>query len=151
MKRFCFVMPRRQQLGLALFFAVLLLSPVLCGPALAGEGVPPAILASFESFSKGWMARLEQVNQQNSRTLKSESATNGRVVGRYVCYGPDCMREVRGTESKATPYVGIIRYAQKVMEKEGDTPQKMREHPGVPTSEIQVTEIFRYTDGRWVY
>lgn len=151
MKWFCFVMPGRQHLGPALFFAALLLSPALCGPALAGEDVPPAILASFESFSTGWMARLEQVNQRNSRTLKPESAANGRVVGRYVCYGPDCMREVRGTESKATPYVGIIRYAQKMVEKEGDTPQKMREHPGVSTSEIQVTEIFRYTGGRWVY
>ena len=151
MKRLCFAIPGRQQLGLALFSATLLLSLLLCTSALAGEGVPPAILTSFESFSKGWMARLEQVNQQNSRTLKPESAANGRVVGRYICYGPDCMREVRGTESKATPYVGIIRYAQKVVEKEGDTPQKMREHPGVPTSEIQVTEIFRYTGGRWGY
>jgi hypothetical protein len=151
MKRFCFRIPGRQQLGRTLFFATLLLLPVFPGPALAEEGVPPAILTSFESFSKDWMARLEQVNQQNNRSLKPESATDGRVVGRYICYGPDCMREVRGTESKATPYVGIIRYAQKVLEKEGDTPQKMRDHPGVPTNEIQVTEIFRYTKGRWVY
>jgi len=150
MKRFCFVIPRRQQLGLALFFTVLLL-PVHRTPALAGEGVPPAIQTSFENFSKGWMARLEQVNQQNNRALKPESAANGRVVGRYICYGPDCLREVRGTESKATPYVGIIRYSQKTIEKEGDTTKNMREHTGVPTSEIQVTEIFRYTGGRWVY
>jgi hypothetical protein len=151
MKSFSFVMRGKQQRSLGLFFAVLLLSPFLCGSALAGESVPTAILTSFESFSKGWMARLEKVNQQNSREAKSESAADGRMVGRYICYGPDCMREVRVTESKATPYVGIIRYAQKVMEKEGDTPQKMKADPGVQTSEIQVTEIFRYTGGRWVY
>lgn len=144
-------MQGRQQLGLTLFFAVLLLSSSLCGSALAGEDIPSAILSSFEIFSRGWMAKLDQVNQQNSRALKSESADNGRVVGRYICYGPDCIKEVRGTDSKATPYVGIIRYAQKIVKKEGDTPQKMREHPGVPISEIQVMEIFRYTGGRWVY
>jgi len=55
MKRVYFIMPGREQLGLILFFAVLLLSQVLCGPALAGEVVPPAILKSFESFSKNWM------------------------------------------------------------------------------------------------
>ena len=38
-----------------------------------------------------------------------------------------------------------------VVEKEGDTLEKMRDHPCVPTNEIQVTEIFRYTGGRWVY
>lgn len=151
MKHFCFVIPGRKQLGLVLFSAVLLLSPILWDSALAGEDVPPAILTSFENFGKNWMARLEQVNQQNTRTLKSTSTADGRVVGRYVCYGPDSLREVRGTDSKLTPYVGIIRYSQKTMEKEGDTQQKMREHPGVQTSEIQVTEIFRYTGGRWVY
>ena len=113
--------------------------------------MPPAILTSFEGFSKNWMARLERVNQQNLLGLKPEAAANDRVVGRYICYGPDCIREVRGTDSKATPYVGIIRYPQKVMEKEGDTLQKMKEHPGTQASEIQVTEIFRYTKGRWVY
>jgi hypothetical protein len=151
MKHISFVIPGKKQLGLVLFFAVLLLPPILWNQALAGENVPPAILTSFESFGNTWMARLAQVNQQNTRTLKSASAADGRVVGRYVCYGPDSLREVRGTDSKLTPYVGIIRYSQKTMEKEGDTQQKMREHPGVQTSEIQVTEIFRYTGGRWVY
>jgi hypothetical protein len=151
MKGFRFIRLGRRRLGLALFFTALLWSPILSGRTLAGEEVPPAILSSFESFSKSWMARLEQVSRQNSRALKPEPAADGRVIGRYICYGVDCMREVRGTDSKATPYVGIIRYPQTVMEKEGDTPQKMRAHPGVPTSEIQVTEIFRYTNGRWVY
>lgn len=97
------------------------------------------------------MSRLEQVNQQNIRTMKSETAANGRVVGRYICYGPDCVQEVRPTGSKVTPYVGILRYSQKVMEKEGDTLQQMQENAAVPASEIEVTEIFRYTRGRWVY
>ena len=150
MQRFFFSMSGRLS-GLFLTTLLLLLFKFSCGPVLAGEGVPSSVLTSFESFSTGWMSRLEQVSQQNSRSLKPESSANGRVVGRYVHYGPDCVREVRGTGSKATPYVGILRYAQKVVEKEGETLQKMKEHPGVPTSEIQVMEIFRYTGGRWVY
>lgn len=149
MKHFC--PSKRPPLWLLFVFAVLLLPPFVHSPALAGEVVPPAILTSFEGFSKNWMARLEQVNQQNLQGVKPEAAANDRVVGRYICYGPDCIREVRNTDSKATPYVGIIRYPQKVMEKEGDTLQQMKEHPGTQASEIQVTEIFRYTKGRWVY
>jgi len=150
MKRISFAKLGRQW-GLVFFAAVLALLPGLCGVSQAEETVPPSVLTSFESFSKGWMFKLEQVSQQNSRDLKPESTADGRLVGRYVCYGPECVREVRGTDSKITPYVGIIRYAQKVMEKEGETPQKMKAHSGVPTGEIQVTEIFRYTGGRWVY
>lgn len=150
MQGFCFARSGRYW-GLFFLVVVLALLPGPCGSALAGEAVPPAVLTSFENFTKGWMAKLEQVSQQNSRELKPEPAANGRLVGRYVCYGPDCVREVRGTDSKTTPYVGIIRYAQKAMEKEGETPQKMKAHPGLPTGEIQVTEIFRYTSGRWVY
>lgn len=149
MKRSCFSISG--QWGPIFLAAVLVLLPGLCGVSPAGEAVPPAVVASFENFSKGWMSRLEQVSRQNSRELKPESAANGRLVGRYVCYGPECVREVRGTDSKITPYVGIIRYGQKVMEKEGETLQKMKDHPGVATGEIQVTEIFRYTGGRWVY
>jgi len=146
----CFVRSGRQW-GLSFFALMLTLLPGFCGSSLAGEVVPPAVLTSFEKFSQGWMSRLEQVSQQNSRELKPEPVANGRLVGRYICYGPDCVREVRGTDSKITPYVGIIRYAQKVMEKEGDSLQKIKDHPGASTSEIQVTEIFRYTGGRWVY
>jgi hypothetical protein len=146
-----FSLPGRQPLWLIFVFAALLLPLFVHSPALAGEVVPPAIQTSFEGFSKNWMARLEQINQQNLQGVKPEAAANNRVVGRYICYGPDCIREVRGTDSKATPYVGILRYPQKVMEKEGDTLQKMKEHPGTQASEIQVTEIFRYTKGRWVY
>jgi len=150
MKRFFFARSGRP-CGLIFFVMLLTMVAGFFGPALAGEAVPDYILTSFEKFSQGWMCRLEQVNRDNSLDLKTESAANGRLVGRYICYGPDCAREVRTTDSKATPYVGIIRYAQKVMEKEGETPQKMKDHPGMPTSEIKVTEIFRYTGGRWVY
>ena len=149
MKRFCFPMSGRPQGPLSV--ALLLLLALLFSGPVQAEDVPAPVLTSFESFSKDWMARLEQVNQQNSRVPKTEPGSNGRVVGRYVHYGPDYNREVRGTDSRATPYVGILRYAQKMMEKEGETPQKMREHPGIATGEISVMEIFRYTGGRWVY
>jgi hypothetical protein len=144
-------MPAEKRKGIGAVVVLLLLIS-LCGTALAGEAVPPSIAASFESFSTGWMSRLAQVSQENSRTVKPEAPdAGGRTVGRYICYGPDCVREVRATGSRATPYVGILRYAQKAMEKEGETPQKMKEHPGVATGEIQVTEVFRYSAGRWVY
>lgn len=149
MKLFC--TPGRHPLGLLFVFAALLLPPFFPSPASAGKTVPPAILASFDGFSKSWMARLERVNQQNRQSLKPEPAANDRVIGRYIYYGPECIQEVRSTDSKATPYVGIIRYPQKVMEKEGETLKKMKAHPGTLASESQVTEIFRYTGGRWVY
>lgn len=149
MRRFRILGPR--PLGLMFTLTLLLLTPLLASSALAGDLVPPAILTSFEGFSKDWMTRLEQVNQQNLQSVKPEPTANHRVVGRYICYGPECIREVRRTDSKATPYVGILRYPQKEMEKEGDTAQNMKEHPGILASEIQVTEIFRYTGDRWVY
>ena len=144
-----FPAPGKHPLGLLFVFAALLL--FFHSPASAGETVPPAILASFDGFSQSWMARLERVSRQNLQSLKPKSAANDRVVGRYICYGPDCVQEVRSTDSKVTPYVGIIRYPQKVMEKEGETLKNMKAHPGTQASEIQVTEIFRYTGGRWVY
>ncbi len=145
--------PRSNQSLVLLLSAGLLLLTLLCGAfgAQAGEEPPPEILASFATFSKGWMARLDEVSLQNSRSAKAEKGNNGRVFGRYLCYGPECRQEVRATGSKATPYVGILRYVQREMEKEGDSPQQMRARPGVATGETQVTEIFRYTGGRWVY
>ncbi|MGV1100390.1 hypothetical protein ACUUL3_13405 [Thiovibrio sp. JS02] len=154
MKGFCDLLPERRVLLPLLFFAFLLLAPLFCasaGRAAEEKSPPPDIMASFEAFSKSWMSRLDQVSRRNSLIAKPEAVASGRLRGRYLCYGPDCEREVRGTGSKATPYVGIIRYVQREMEKEGKTLQEMREHPGVATGETKVTEIFRYTGGRWVY
>lgn len=136
--------------------ALFLLAPLLLSLApaslcLGGESVPSAILESFQQFSQGWMARLEQVSQQNSRTVKPEVAADGRVIGRYICYGPDCATEVRSTNSTVTPFVGIIRYPQKTMVKEGSSAQRLHEEQGIVAHAVNVTEIFRYTGGRWVY
>jgi len=133
------------------FLAVSLILMPQPSLALAEDPVPVKVRASFEKFSKVWMARLEQVNRDNNLAVKPETVAPGRVVGRYLRYGPDCTREVRATGSKTTPFVGILRYSQRTMEKEGETIPKMKDNPASASGEIQVMEIFRYTGGRWVY
>ena len=72
-------------------------------------------------------------------------------VGRYVCYGPECEFSIKETGSAETPFVGLLHYSEKHFLKKGETRQKTFQHPGVLTKKIRVTEIFRFTRGKWVY
>ncbi|UKL12989.1 hypothetical protein [Dissulfurimicrobium hydrothermale] len=110
------------------------------------------IRQSFERFAKAWMAKLEAISRENSKKIRLEPLErDGVYVGRYVCYGPECNISIKRTGSKETPYVGMIYYSEKQVLKKGPTRQDALNDPGTPIEEVPVTEIFRYTKGKWVY
>lgn len=105
---------------------------------------------SFEEFVKSWMVKLEKISQKNSRDLRPERSKEG-YSGQYVSYGPEYRLRIKKTEAAETPYVGFLHYQEKHIVKKGRTPQEVSLDPGKVASEIEVTEIFRYTRGQWAY
>lgn len=107
---------------------------------------------SFEQFAKTWMAKLENINKINSKTVSLKpSAADGVYSGKYVCYGPECQTSIKKTDSAETPYIGLIRYSEKQILKKGTSKQDAMSDPGTAIEETPVTEIFRFSKGRWVY
>jgi hypothetical protein len=134
---------------------LIMLSAVLAltvsGPstAIADPG-KTAAQKSFEQFVNVWMSRLDRIGKMNILGIDIMPRDQG-FVGRYVCYGPECEFSIKETVSPETPFVGILHYSEKHFLKKGETRQKAFQNPGMLTEKIPVTEIFRFTRGKWVY
>jgi hypothetical protein len=71
-------------------------------------------------------------------------ASNTMVT--YRDYADGFTVELRPTGHASAPYVGILRYREQIFSCKDITANDC-----TLSSQIPVTEIFRYQDGRWVY
>lgn len=133
---------------LVLVFLIVCLEVGHAGQAKAIDD--PIALSTFEMFVQGWMRNLERVSRDNLSGIRLESSRDG-YTDRYIRYGPEYQFRIKKTESAQTPYIGILTYPEKHMAKMGRTSDDARQTTGRVLNEIRVTEIFRFTNGRWVY
>ncbi|MEA3386479.1 MAG: hypothetical protein U9Q89_08580 [Thermodesulfobacteriota bacterium] len=130
---------------------LVVLALTLSGPCIAvADPGKPAAQKSFEQFVNVWMSKLDRIGRMNIRGIDIIPQDQG-FVGRYVCYGPDCEFTIKETGSAETPFVGLLHYSEKHFLKKGETRRKTFQSPGMLTKKIRVTEIFRFTRGKWVY
>lgn len=127
-------------IGLALVF----------GATTASADNPAAIApqddrarTSFAKFSREWMAKVQRMADEQKPTARA-SASSALVT--YRDYTDDFTVELRPTGHASAPYVGILRYSERIF-----SCQDIGANDCTMSSEIPVTEIFRYQDGRWVY
>ena len=79
------------------------------------------------------------------------SETADGFVAEYSGYLPHRYTQVKPTKSKDTPFVGILTYYKKKMRSVGKTKGQAIQGPFEQNGTSQVSEIFRYTKGEWVY
>jgi hypothetical protein len=129
--------------------AFLLLS---AGPAMSG---PPAAIPehdshrravnSFESFASGWMEKMARAEAQN-RAKPQIRPYGSRTLITYRGYGNDFDIEVKNTGYAPAPFIGILRYSEKLYTCVDSAATRCQVASTTP-----VTEIFRFQGGRWVY
>lgn len=106
---------------------------------------------SFEMFTRLWMKKLMAAEQfqKNERLTVTETADG--VVAEYAGYLPDRDTTVKATTSAVTPFIGILRYYRTTMRSVGKTKRQAVRGPFEQADKNRVSEIFRYTEGEWVY
>jgi hypothetical protein len=104
--------------------------------------------AAFQGFCDNWMHGLEQRAQGNAAQIKWEAGPEG-VLGTYVGYAPEhtCTTKT-GTKSVV---VGKIDYREVVYEKHGPSISDAEHSAPRVREATEVTEIFRYSGGKWIY
>jgi hypothetical protein len=106
---------------------------------------------SFDAFTVEWMDKLQRTEKfQRTERIKVIESTEG-FSAEYVGYLPHRYIIVRKTSSKDTPYVGILTYYQQTMRCIGKTREEAVRGPFQQTGTSQVSEIFRFTKGKWHY
>jgi hypothetical protein len=117
-------------------------------PALADDpaAIAPAdarAKASFTKFAQSWMDKVKRMADEQKPSVQP-GAANTMVT--YRDYGDDFTVELRPTGHATAPYVGILRYREQIF-----SCKDLAANDCSLSSEIPVTEIFRYQGGRWVY
>jgi hypothetical protein len=103
----------------------------------------------FRAFCDSWMQKLGERNTYNVAHITWEKSGDGGVVGEYISYGTD--RTCIAREEPGKDPIGKITYREIKYRRQGA--QQAAAMAAVPTivEQTDVTEIFRYAKGRWLY
>lgn len=124
--------------AIVLALAVLLAAPVQAGSPEGGAGSGPdrsQAMRSLERFARSWMQELHR--------LEAQGRAAGPRQGGYRAFGPDYAVTLKATGNARAPWVGLIRYAEHEF--------ACRSAGCSRAATRNVTEVFRFQGGRWVY
>jgi len=113
-------------------------------PSLAGA-LPSveAATSSFESFAAERIGKL-RARAELARERATLQPGAREPVATYRASAEPFETELRHTGRPASPYVGVLRYTQRVYSCEDLSAKRCR-----VASSIPITEVFRYRDGEW--
>jgi hypothetical protein len=103
----------------------------------------------LKAFCVKWMGFLATRERDNTRGIKWQTKPAG-TAGQYVGYSKeyDCVMKERS--SNGTP-VAVIVYKEFVYEKAGASRSDAEQAAANIVDATEVTEIFRYNKGAWIY
>ena len=124
-------------------------TPKIAAPeaALVSEDIA---LSSFDTFTLEWMKKLLETEDFRKTRAQVKPSPEG-FIAEYTGYLPPRYIHIKKTESADTPYVGILTYYEKTLRCTGKTKEEALKGPFDQVGTSQVSEIFRFTKGKWVY
>ena len=106
-----------------------------------------AVQASFDSFTAEWISKRSKAQKAYHKVKKLKKGFSAE----YVEFLPTRLLKVKKTESKETPYIGILSYHKKTFRSTAKTKKAALKGPFEDLGTGSVSEIFRYSGGKWVY
>ena len=103
--------------------------------------------SAFQTFCEEWMEKLVVRERDNVSHIKWDARADG-VRGEYVGYSHEHTCTVR--EDSTVP-IGKVSYREVRYEKHGPTVADAERTPAQSLEITEVTEIFRYDKGKWVW
>lgn len=105
--------------------------------------------SQFQSFCQEWMQKLEARELNNVTHIKWQTNGDG-VSGDYTGYYTHEHTCIVKSGTASVP-VGKITYREIRYEKHGGNVTEANQSPPRPVETTDVTEIFRYDQGKWIY
>ncbi len=125
-----------------------LLVAISCAVLFTTAALAEDAATAFDVFCEEWMGKLAARERHNVTHIKWAARPEG-VKGEYVGYNT---RDHTCTTKNVTKVpVGKIIYREVRYEKRGGSIPEAERSPAQPIETTEVTEIFRYSAGKWVY
>ena len=144
-------MRRRLLLGAVLLTAAVALGGVVrpgLRVASAAES-PEEVRRKFDVFVAGWMDKLRERERYNVQKIQWHPTGSG-VEGIYVGYDTANYRILPVSHLETTP-IGKLVYMELKLRRAGATQDEALAGEPQVIERVEVTEIFRYSGGEWVY
>jgi len=110
--------------------------------AVAGD-----VASQFDSFCVEWMGKLAARQEHNITHIKWDTKPEG-VKGEYVGYTTEHTCTLK---NETQVPIGKIIYREMVYQKAGGSIPEAEKSEARAIETTEVTEIFRYAAGKWVY
>jgi hypothetical protein len=106
--------------------------------------------ATFAAFCETWFEKLRERERYNLSKVKWETAPDGVVVGEYVGYDTKAPGPQTVTGVEKTP-IGKVVYMEYRLRRTGKSKDEALAAEPEIVERTEVTEIFRFERGAWVY
>jgi hypothetical protein len=122
---------------------ILTVALLCCSTVFAAEEVQ--VEKSFKDFCTEWMSIIKK-NKPNNVFCREDK---GSYVAEYSSLGDAHNATIKKTVNKKTPYIGILKYREKVFKNKAATRERAIAGPFTAASERNVTELFVFQEGKW--
>jgi hypothetical protein len=132
-------------------FCLLLFGMLAMGSPPCSAADEEAVKKAFEVFRTDWIVKMNQHGQFGRDKIKVEEDAEGRYCATYRVIAEDMKSEVKATGEKASPYIGVFKYEVHTYASHAESPELAKQGPFEVQRQVAVTEIFRYSGGKWHY
>jgi len=106
--------------------------------------------ANFSSFAKVTIRSLNRNHRLSKSRMQIVKQPDGTYRARYHSIDSTSMVcKVRRSKSKSIPYVGVLRYKEKIFEAVAKSPEACRRSEFIPVAIIPNRHIFSFKKGAW--
>jgi hypothetical protein len=108
---------------------------------------------SFVQFQKEWIQKLREHGKygEEHAQVTEDGEKTGTYLAEYSVLTEPSSFEIKKTDVSASPYVGVIHYEKQTYSCRAKSPEEAKRGPYQLTKSSGVTEIFRYSKGKWLY
>lgn len=114
------------------------------------EAGPEVVTAKFDTFCADWMQKLATRERDNRAGIQWQAGPDG-VHGQYVGYMYNNRCEVKPQADPSAVPIGKIVYREVTYQHQGASVSAAETSAPSIVDQTEITEIFRYTKGQWVY
>lgn len=121
-------------------------------PTVLADPKAAKALEQFKHFALEWLAKNNRTYVKGTRDNIKVTEQGGTYVAQYMASEPSSLETlVKPSEYDHTPFIGVMRYEEKLYRAEGATPEAAKGGTFEEVDATRVTEIFRYAKNKWQY
>jgi len=125
---------------------------VLSLPIYAAAIEDSDVEKAFVKFQQEWIEKLNQHGKYGKKHIEvKEDKDHKGYIASYLELSDPFEYRIKKTGQKGSPYVGVMRYKRMEYSSTGKTREEASNGQFQCKRQLTVTEIFRFSGGKWVY